>query len=436
MAKCRHDLLAATNEELGYSMTELLTVPTHFGDLSELSSGLADRVDEERIILYGPTSYDEGAYVSFEVLLLDGTPALEGIGRVAAAVDGGEARAPETRFDIVFDTLQLEGRSEVVYERIVLARQSMMGDAPPTGEVDVSDLEAAHEEEVAVEAPEAEAEAPVDEGYAEEGYAEEGYAEEGYAEEAYAEAAEPAAAEPAAEDMDAELEDLVSFSDSEMPPASQGADPAAYAEAAEQQVLEDAGFADEGYGEEAYEGEQATVVASIDEIEPAAERPSGAPAPELPDAPQGFELPPPPQGLTRPVFAASWWPTAEPRPEPRMASGYFDHRGGLPIPEQPPRPDIDPTQRVSPAPRPGQQAAPDPQPTYEEPPAEAPVEYEEPAVDEPVAEEPVHEEYDAGATMEAPLDYEEPEGAADVMFDDMEGDIDATAHEMQLPDEQ
>ena len=47
---------------------------------------------------------------------------------------------------------------------------------------------------MAVEAPEAEPEAPVDEGYAEEGYAEEGYAEEGYAEEGSPEEAEVASA--------------------------------------------------------------------------------------------------------------------------------------------------------------------------------------------------------------------------------------------------
>ena len=123
-------------------MTAVLTVPTHFGDLSELSQGLVDRVDEERIILYGPDPYDEGSTVGFAVLLVDGTTALEGLGRVAAAVDGGEARAPETRWDIVFDSLQLEGRSEVVYERIVLARQSLTGGEPATGEVSLDELEA------------------------------------------------------------------------------------------------------------------------------------------------------------------------------------------------------------------------------------------------------------------------------------------------------
>ena len=112
-----------------------------------------------------------------------------------------------------------------------------------------------------------------------------------------------------------------------------------------------------------------------------------------------------------------------------MSSGYFDHRGGLPIPQQPPRPDIDPTLRVSPAPRPGAEAA----PHHSEPPVETPMHE---TFDEGI-EEPV-EEYDAGATMEAPLDYDDAEGpdAEDVMFEDpLDADIDATAHEMPLPEE-
>ena len=48
-------------------MTDVLTVPTHFGDLSELSTGLIDRVDDGRLILYGPTMFDQGAHVGFRV---------------------------------------------------------------------------------------------------------------------------------------------------------------------------------------------------------------------------------------------------------------------------------------------------------------------------------------------------------------------------------
>ena len=67
-------------------MNEVLTVPTAFGDISDMAQGLVDRVDEQQIILYGPNPYDEGSELGFELLLLDGTPALEGRGIVAASV--------------------------------------------------------------------------------------------------------------------------------------------------------------------------------------------------------------------------------------------------------------------------------------------------------------------------------------------------------------
>ena len=142
-------------------MTEVLTVPTSFGDIAELSSGLADRVDNDRIILYGPEPYEEGAEVGFAVLLLDGTAAIEGVGRVSAAVDGGEDRAPEIRYDIVLDSLQLDTRSEIVLERILMGRQSELGEEAATGEVAMPEPDDAREPEQA-EAIEADAGADVE----------------------------------------------------------------------------------------------------------------------------------------------------------------------------------------------------------------------------------------------------------------------------------
>ncbi|RLB51965.1 MAG: hypothetical protein DRH23_00880, partial [Deltaproteobacteria bacterium] len=124
-------------------MSQVLTVPTHFNDLGELSEGFLDRVEQDTLILYGPVAYEDGSEIEFVVLLADGSPALEGTGRVRAAVDGGADRVPETRYDVVVEALQLDGRSEVVFERLVLSRQAVSdhpsaeGDAPPTGEVDV-----------------------------------------------------------------------------------------------------------------------------------------------------------------------------------------------------------------------------------------------------------------------------------------------------------
>ena len=125
-------------------MSQVLTVPTHFNDLGELSEGFLDRVEEDTLILYGPVAYEDGSEIEFAVLLADGSPALEGVGRVRAAVDGGAERVPETRYDVVVEALELDGRSEVVFERLVLARQAVSERPPadkaepPTGDMDAA----------------------------------------------------------------------------------------------------------------------------------------------------------------------------------------------------------------------------------------------------------------------------------------------------------
>ena len=130
-------------------MSQVLTVPTHFNDIGELSDGFLDRVEQDTLILYGPVAYEEGSTIEFAVLLTDGTAALEGTGRVRAAVDGGEDRVPETRYDVVVEALSLDARSEVVFERLVMSRQSVSdhpvaeeADSPITNEMDAAELEA------------------------------------------------------------------------------------------------------------------------------------------------------------------------------------------------------------------------------------------------------------------------------------------------------
>ena len=41
-------------------MSQVLTVPTHFNDIGELSEGFLDRVEQDTLILYGPVAYEEG----------------------------------------------------------------------------------------------------------------------------------------------------------------------------------------------------------------------------------------------------------------------------------------------------------------------------------------------------------------------------------------
>jgi hypothetical protein len=140
-------------------MSEVLTVPTHFNDIGELSEGFVDRVEQDTLILYGAVAYEDGAEIEFAVLLADGTTAFEGTGRVRAAVDGGEDRMPETRYDVVLEALSFDGRSEVVFERLVIDREGVSDhpaadeEATVTGEVDATPdaFEADEEFEMTVE---------------------------------------------------------------------------------------------------------------------------------------------------------------------------------------------------------------------------------------------------------------------------------------------
>jgi hypothetical protein len=67
-----------------------------------------------------------------------------------------------------------------------------------------------------------------------------------------------------------------------------------------------------------------------------------------------FIPPPIPTGLlTRPARTMHWQPAPPRRPTPRPASGLFRYGlAGLPSPARPPRPELDPSLQVLPAPRP------------------------------------------------------------------------------------
>ncbi len=112
-------------------MSEVLTVPTHFEDLGQFSDGFVDRVERDTLILYGPVPYEDGVPIEFSVLLADGSTALEGSGKVRAAVDGGADRVPETRYDVVIEGLGFEGRFEAVFDSLVITRERVS--EPPTG---------------------------------------------------------------------------------------------------------------------------------------------------------------------------------------------------------------------------------------------------------------------------------------------------------------
>jgi hypothetical protein len=308
-------------------MSQVLTVPTHFNDIGELSEGFLDRVERDTLILYGPVPYEDGSEIDFVVLLADGTPAIEGTGRVRAAVDGGAERVLETRYDVVLESLQLDGRCTVVFERLVLARQAV-SDRPP-----VEDGEPPTNEMTAVPA--------ADEGVTEE--------------------AEPISEEVELVAEEAELEADEVFSvppehlapDTVPPTASVGAD--AYADSDEEEddpVTVIAAVDAESIMAEAVDSEYAFEhgIAAEPRVGMPVPIPSMAAPPEARSAPPTLRLAQPPEGLTRPslsrVEEALF--TADGEVSDVHTTGLFVYEEGLPIPARPPLPDPAGPQRARP----------------------------------------------------------------------------------------
>lgn len=275
-------------------MSEPLVVATPFGELGELAEHFAQRVDGGRLMLPYPNGVDDGQWLQFQVLYADGSVAMEGTGKVSGSYDNGEEHPPEYRFDIVLEELTLDGTSEVVFERIVVARESMMSADPGTGEVQIPD-------EVAAD--------PI--------------------------AVEPVTSEPPMTVDDAALE-------AEVP------EPITGLEAMEEDAGEDI--------DDLIESAPAPTPARAPAAAPAAPRanPRGAPVePGKLPTPHSFEG----GVLTRPVLPAAWEPNPEPRPDAAAGTGLFEYARNvtgsvLPRPASPPRPELPEEARVGHAPAP------------------------------------------------------------------------------------
>lgn len=325
-------------------MSKVLTVPTHFNDIGELSEGFLDRVEDDILILYGPVAYEDGAEIEFAVLLADGTPALQGTGIVRAAVDGGAERVPETRYDVVVEQLQLEGRYEVVFERLILARQAV-SDRPEADEVmsiPPSDqvMPVAFEDAEPSMPEELEAE-PSDDS------APDTVPPQSFSEEDEALLDEDEALLDDDEDFDDEPATVIATVDPE----------AIMAEAAEEVAQEVAQYHDEASDEPRDEEAPEAVfegtlkldsmyafehgIASEPRVGMPVPMPSMAAPPDAPPSPPVLRLAEPPQGLTRPSLA---------QPQEALfltddevsdvhTTGLFAYEEALPIPSRPPLPD-------------------------------------------------------------------------------------------------
>lgn len=287
-------------------MTRALEIATPFADFSELSENFAQRVDQERLMLPFAEPIGEGEWVTFTVLFADGSTALAGTGKCQGSYDNGEEHPPEYRYDVVVESLTLEGTAEVMFERLLMARSSMMGEGnadPATGEVSIEDLEAQHAAKQAAEPPAAEADAleSVEADVADDVPDDGGFSE------------------PAATAV-GNLDELVAATARSAPPPSPPKAPAAA---------------------------------------PRGPAPAPKARPGVPTAPAALPSPHSfgDQILLRPTLPAAWSPEPEARPDAATSSGLFDYgRGGLPKPARPPRPEISPEARVAPAPGPGRPA--------------------------------------------------------------------------------
>lgn len=285
---------------------DILTVTTPFADVVALAQGYLNRADGERLLLPLDTPQSEGTGVRFVVLLGDGTPAFAGAGLCMQVSDQGGTVPPDQRFETLLDSLQFDERSRPVYDYIVAVRNAAY--SQQTGPVET---EAAQSDVVEADLEALDGGTPSNE----------------HDDEATAIVSPGALA------------------------AARAALPVTIPPTADERVLWSPGT-----GEPA---EQAPATSWAPSQPPLAIPSYRAPAsPSYPvmsePAMPSFVPPPIPTGiLTRPARAAHWQPRPPRRPSARPSSGLFRYAGGpLPRPARPPRPDIDPAQRIAPAPRP------------------------------------------------------------------------------------
>ena len=289
-------------------MGDLLTFPTDFTDLSQLAEGFVDRVQEDRLILYGPVPYDDGAPIEFVILLLDGSVALEGQGAIRVAADGGDQRTPETRYDLVIEKLSFEGSNEVFFDRLLMAREAISERPPsqaPTPEAAENEVELVDEELIA--APD--------------------------------EDIEGAAQEVAFDEVEVAMDDEVP---QEEPPS----------EESDISVASHADLDEPGYAEAATSIEPESVDESVDEfVVDDSEYVDVVHdvSPLLEPAPSNLTLDDGAAGLMRPSTHSAEPPHAVPPRDPRTGSGLFAHGAPIPLPPSPPEPSIDPSRRIQPA---------------------------------------------------------------------------------------
>jgi len=265
---------------------DIVEVQTNFPGIAELGQGYVDRVDGRQLLLPLRSVLPVHAQVRFVVLLVDGTPAFAGIGRIVQVNDRGAAVSEH--YETLLDALNFDERSLPVYEYIVAVRQMVYSDPVLGGLGSVLDGDASGV------------------------YAQDDVASEITANFSLGSSDSP----PPPLDVQASLGPVAGFEDltvfKELPQAL-----------AEDESLVQAAASSVSGSSEVLLHAQAAVPA--------------APAfPNVPTVPLSTSI------LTRPAAAAHWLPNGvPPHPQGKRSSLFQTQPGPLQIPAAPPRPELD-----------------------------------------------------------------------------------------------
>ncbi len=110
-------------------MTQAIIVETSYRDAGEFIEGFQSQVDDEHLVLPASIMVPEGEWVEFHVALADQSPIFEGLGRCAGVLDNGDDVEESHRYELMLDSLQLKGVSQVLFDELLRARSLDSDDA-------------------------------------------------------------------------------------------------------------------------------------------------------------------------------------------------------------------------------------------------------------------------------------------------------------------
>ncbi|MBW2464241.1 MAG: hypothetical protein JRH11_21510 [Deltaproteobacteria bacterium] len=116
-------------------MSEVLEIRTG-REVSEVVDRLAREMGGDKLCLPVGSTVAEGEWVRFNVMLEDGTPVIEGVGRSEGAIPRG---GTSKKFDLYLTELSFDTRNEIMYERMLIAKEAgQRGDH--TGAIKLADV--------------------------------------------------------------------------------------------------------------------------------------------------------------------------------------------------------------------------------------------------------------------------------------------------------